>query len=457
MKNTAKQPPVAIVGGGLAGLSAARTLSQYGIPFVLFEAGPQLAGMASSFRDDEGYTYDFGAHFITNRLAAALGAGHLCRDVHHYGEIVWLDNGFHGYPFGLASIPRMAAGALTARMGAALSSNGHTVTARDWFRREYGVPLADEVAVPLVEAWSGQRGDVLSAAVGEKFPGSVAQVSAMRLAGRLTKRAVAVGYARDLPLSPHVWHVYPQGGVSSLIGAVAASLLDNIELESPVQAIYVRDGRAVGVRVRERDMEVAAVISTVPASFLPSLVQGSNALEPLSQLRFRPMVFVNLRLEGRGLLPDTVAWFPQERFPFFRLTEVPLSMPWLAPHGRTLITADIGCEKWDSIWNKDDDALGEQCIDAMTEVIPDARDRYRGCRVLRTPIAYPVYHLAYEDVRQGLTRSSGIDRLLSVGRNGEFAHILMEDVHQRAQARTRTLVSELVGIERNVDHATRAA
>ena len=43
---------------------------------------------------------------------------------------------------------------------------------------------------------------------------------------------------------------------------------------------------------------------------------------------------VNLRLEGRGLLPDVVMWTPESKFPFFRLTEVPLSMPWLAPEGK---------------------------------------------------------------------------------------------------------------------------
>ena len=38
-----------------------------------------LAGLARSERDDEGFTYDCGAHFITNRLAAALGVSSTCR------------------------------------------------------------------------------------------------------------------------------------------------------------------------------------------------------------------------------------------------------------------------------------------------------------------------------------------------------------------------------------------
>jgi protoporphyrinogen oxidase len=39
------------------------------VPFVLYEAGKKIAGLATSFKDAEGFSYDFGAHFITNRLA----------------------------------------------------------------------------------------------------------------------------------------------------------------------------------------------------------------------------------------------------------------------------------------------------------------------------------------------------------------------------------------------------
>ena len=50
---------------------------------------------------------------------------------------------------------------------------------------------------------------------------------------------------------------------------------------------------------------------------------------------------------------------------------------------------------------------------------------------MKTPVSYPVYRLDYEAERQIFAYSSGIDGLGSIGRNGEFAHILMEDVHCR--------------------------
>ena len=65
--------PVVILGAGLAGLTAANFLRQNNIPVLLFEAGNKIAGLAQSFHDKDGFTYDFGAHFITNRLAKAVG------------------------------------------------------------------------------------------------------------------------------------------------------------------------------------------------------------------------------------------------------------------------------------------------------------------------------------------------------------------------------------------------
>ncbi|MGB8698081.1 MAG: FAD-dependent oxidoreductase [Thermosynechococcaceae cyanobacterium] len=66
------QAPIAIIGAGIAGLTAAVALRRHNVPVVLYETGSKIAGLAQSFHDEDGFSYDFGPHFITNRLAAAL-------------------------------------------------------------------------------------------------------------------------------------------------------------------------------------------------------------------------------------------------------------------------------------------------------------------------------------------------------------------------------------------------
>jgi len=127
--------PVAIVGAGLAGLTAARELRSRGLRVVLYEASDRIAGFATTFRDSDGFSYDFGAHFITNRLASAVGVGDQCRDVRYYGEAVLLEGKTHSYPFGLIGVPRFAMSALRGRLGR-LGKNSEPPSVADALREQ---------------------------------------------------------------------------------------------------------------------------------------------------------------------------------------------------------------------------------------------------------------------------------------------------------------------------------
>ncbi|MFO0936799.1 MAG: FAD-dependent oxidoreductase [Gemmataceae bacterium] len=432
--------PVAVLGAGIAGLATASELKRRGVPVIVFEAAPQIAGLCQSFADDEGFTYDFGAHFVTNRLAKDLGIADQCRDVPRYGESVWLNGKVYSYPFGLLRVPRFAMGGMMARVP---FGRKPIESAADWFRSKYGRALADEVALPLLEAWSGLPADQLSSAVGESMPGSIFETLRLTLARRWTGKAIAIGYSRELPHGTDVWHVYPKGGLGLLCETLAKPLGQEIRTRCPAESIEVRDGQTIAVRAGGERHEVSAVVSTAPVNCLSRIVTGSDALAPMSKFKYRPMVFVNIRLEGRELLPDVVLWTPESKYPFFRLTEVPLAMPWLAPEGKTIITVDIGANIGDAIWTMDDEALGRMCIENLKAFIPDAATRYLGCRVLRTPCAYPVFAREYEADRQRFEQSTGIDGLYSVGRNGEFKHSFMEDVYVRS-VRTAVRIADRV-------------
>jgi protoporphyrinogen/coproporphyrinogen III oxidase len=438
---SSSQAPIAIIGAGIAGLTAAVALRRHNVPVVLYEAGQKIAGLAQSFNDEDGFSYDFGPHFITNRLASALGVGAKCRTVRHYGEAVWLQGRTYSYPFGLLQVPRFSLSGLISKLTLGNQQRANN-SAAEWFRASYGKALANEVAIPLLEAWSGADASQLSASVGNKLQNSIGYTFLLKAASYLTHRAVASGYSHEMPEHPNVWHVYPEGGTSTLCQRLADELEGVITLESPVESILVEQERVTAIQVKGKEKPVSAVISTAPCSVLARLVNGSDTLRPLAKFRYRPMVFINLRLNGRGYLPDTVLWTPEAAFPFFRLTETPLSMPWLAPAGKTIITVDIGCEVGDTIWTMGDEALGEFCRDALRPIIPAVQQQYLGCRVMRSPIAYPVFLNEYEEERLQLEKTTGIGGLYSIGRNGEFSHMLMEDVYWRTQRKMRDVQAD---------------
>ncbi|HEY4192538.1 MAG TPA: FAD-dependent oxidoreductase [Mesorhizobium sp.] len=442
------------MGAGIAGLTAATELKRRGLPVIVFEAGKGIGGLASSFKDKDGFAYDFGAHFVSNRLASLLGARNICRTVKHYGEAVHVDGRSYGYPFGLMSVPRFAAGALRERFG----ERPPMRTAGDWFRRKYGEALAREVAIPLTEAWSGADVDDLALTVGHKFGPRILKALYLGAAAKITRRAVCNGYSHEMPESSDVYHVYPEGGISKLLEPMAKQAADFIRLESPVEGILTDGDRVEAVRVDGREVPVSAVISTAPVNILPRIVKGTSALDRMAKFRYRPMIFVNLHFEGRGILPDTMLWVPDRSKCFFRMTETPISMPWLAPEGKTLITFDIGCEMSDAHWTMSDEDLAKLCLAGISDIFPKAGSSFiRAGGVVRTPVSYPVYLQEYEDIRRQFAASTGVDGLYSIGRNGEFAHILMEDVYWRTLRRCADVAAYVEGGRQRIDDSVELA
>lgn len=426
-------PPVVVLGGGIAGLLAAHELQRNGVAAEVYEAGPRIAGMAASHTDSDGFSYDVGAHFVTNRFMAALGMRVNCRTLPRYGEVVRLGPGkYPVYPIGLLRVPRFVRSAVWERIR---RPRRDLLVAADRFRHDYGRALADEIAAPLLAAWSGLPADQLSASVIDKIPTGLAQTVWLRAAQRFTKRAVMIGYCKEEPSATGIFHVYPEGGIAAICQHVADGLAQPVQVGQPAEKIYIDGDRVVGVRIAGRDLETHTVISTLPINRLPQLVEGSDRLDRFRRFQFRGLVLVNLKLDGRGLLPDVIVWTPQG-FPYFRVTEAPMAMPWIAPENKTMILCEFGAQPGDEVWALTDEEAVERCLSTLRPIIPDVHSRFLGASVLRQPLGYPVFALEYEPDRAALaTEGTGIAGLHSVGRNGEFDHILMEDTFWRLRRR----------------------
>jgi protoporphyrinogen oxidase len=435
------EKPVVILGAGLAGLTAATYLRRHGVNVRVFEASKNIAGLSRSELDPDGFTYDCGAHFINSRLAASLGISARCVPLPTYEEAVWFRGQRYTYPMGLLASPRYISSAVLGKLRGLTAPPGKNLA--EHFRLTVGSAMSDEIALPLVAAWSGKQGEELSPAVAEKFSTGLLRTLWLHFAGWASGKTVSSGYSQEVCESPHVYFVYPVGGIGAACEKLADEVRDAIQTESPVQSIEVEDDRVVGVTAKGEHYAASAVISTAPLPILAKLVHGTDCLSKLAEFTYRPMVFVNLKFEGGRAMRDVVTWTPEDRYPFFRTSDIGRALPWLVPEGKSLLTCDIGCQVGDNIWNSGEDLLAQRCLEGLDDIVPGLSKRFVGARLVRTPFAYPVYSLQYEALRRKMDFGTGVPGLWSVGRNGEFKHILMEDVYWRTRKKCCELLSYL--------------
>ena len=239
---------VLVIGGGIAGLAAARALARDGVPVTLADRAPVLGGKVATERID-GFTIEHGPDsFLATRpaavaLARELGLGDELvgtRDpravfIRHRGELIPMPEGLglvlptRALPFArtrLFSWPeklRMAKDVVWRRM---LTEDD--IAVGTFLRRRLGSPLVDRLAGPLVGGVYGTPIDELSLdAVVPQLRTAERDHRSLLLAGladgRRMRAAMAARPAGSK--SPGVF-VSMRGGMDVLTSGLGRSLVD---------------------------------------------------------------------------------------------------------------------------------------------------------------------------------------------------------------------------------------
>ncbi|MEO5896360.1 MAG: protoporphyrinogen oxidase [Vicinamibacterales bacterium] len=262
---------IAIVGGGISGLSAAYELTRRGIPFRLFEASDRLGGLIRTDRLD-GFTIEAGADSMLAQKRAAID---LCIELGLEAQLIStrmprtafvLRDGrlfplpspsMLGIPatwrgllqfdlLPLSARARLAMEPLVRRGAPTSESIGH------FYARRFGRATVDLIAQPLLGGI--HSGDVNTLSLHELMPRLVeaeASGSVLRWVRGVVRTSDSQGAFRSL-----------SGGMEELVNAIRMRLpAGSIELNAPVNGIEA------GWKVRLDTGEVAcsAVILAVPA------------------------------------------------------------------------------------------------------------------------------------------------------------------------------------------------
>jgi protoporphyrinogen oxidase len=327
-----------IVGAGPAGLGAARRLEEAGAEeWVLLEAAPHAGGLASSFTDARGFTWDIGGHvqfshyeYFDRAMLDCLGVeGWL----HHRREAwVWMRGRFIPYPF-QHNIRRLPAEDLERCLNG-LIDIAHSPRRRpenfgEWIDAAFGEGIAELFLRPYNSKVWAHPPEMLSAVwCGER-------VALTDLAS--VQHGVAAG-KDDSSWGPNRTFQFPKrGGTGAIWRACAARLPpDKLKFGTRINCLDL-DRRTVVTDTGER-FSYDALISTIPLRELIRL-SGQHQLSTLAE---RGLLYTTSHLVGLGLRgqpPPTLAgkcwmYFPEDDCPFYRVTVFSNYSPYHVPDSR---------------------------------------------------------------------------------------------------------------------------
>jgi oxygen-dependent protoporphyrinogen oxidase len=370
---------VAVVGGGLAGLAAARRLAARGdLEVVVWEAASRPGGVLATSRQ-AGFVREHAANGILTgppdggaALAEELGLAIVPASPAARRRWIFRRGALHAVPGELVQLVgwRAIASALGEPFRPARrDAEDESVAA--FARRRLGGEIAEALMAPLCTGVFA--GDAEQLSLRAAFP----RLAELEAEGGLFRasavRAVRALFADDR--KPRSRIAAPAGGMQALVDALAAEVGDRLVLDTPVVAIEV-DGRARAVRLADGRREACdAVVMAVPAPVAARLLSDASRdlAATLDRIPYAPVAVVHLGyrredivhpMDGFGFL---VA--PGEELRLLGAVFESVLWPDRAPAGHLLIRCMLGGARDPGALDLSDDRLIERAHQDLARVL----------------------------------------------------------------------------------------
>lgn len=399
---------VAVVGGGIGGLSTARALLAAGVDVEVFEASGRPGGVIETSRV-AGFSREHAANGALSGapdgaldLAAELGLEVEMASPAAKKRWIYADGRLQLLPTGPLALARSHLVSTAAKLRLLLEPIRPPLrgepTVAEFFRHRLGDEVHDRVVAPFVTGVFAGNTEELS--LEAAFP------KLSELAGRgglvrgLVARQLAARRAGKRRATPRLGA--PAGGMGRLIGALAAELDTRIRLESPVTAI-AGDGSGAELTLASgaRERFDCAVCATPATAAAPILGDADGELgEELSAIPSAPVAVVHLGfareqvghpLDGFGFL---VA--PGEALPILGIVFESSLWPDRAPPGAVLIRCMLGGARRPEIMAESDEALMRQATEAAAEALDIAGEPVHA-NLVRWPRAISQYVVGHRE------------------------------------------------------------
>jgi protoporphyrinogen oxidase len=431
-------PPVVVIGGGPAGLTAAYRLMQAGDAAVVVEQDSVVGGISRTVERD-GWRFDIGGHRFFTKVKPVEELWHEILPDEDFllrprMSRIYYRGKFYDYPIklgnalsnlGILEAFRCGLSFLWVRVRPPKDRStleGYIVSNYGWrlynhFFKTYNEKVWGVPASELSADWGAQRikGMSLWNAVWEPIRSS--------LTGRRRSTAKQVTSLIDE-------FQYPKYGPGMMWERCAERVVDmggRLRMETSAAAVQVEQGRAVAVTVEDsagtERIAASHVISSMPLTALARIVDPPvppDVLRAADDLHYRDFLTVALVVPEARSFPDNWIYIHAPDVRVGRIQNFGSWSPYLVKDGRSCLGLEYFVNEGDDLWSASDEelvALATKELEAIGLVdAPDVEAGY----VVRMPKAYPVYDDAYRDnvevIRTWFERHAS--NVHPVGRNG---------------------------------------
>jgi protoporphyrinogen oxidase len=314
-----------ILGAGPTGLGAAYRLDQIAFDdYMVLEARDGPGGLASSYRDPHGFTWDVGGHvqfshygYYDDVLERALGDAWLW---HERESWIWIRGRFVPYPFQLnlhrLDPPDRDAALQGLEQAASQSRDLSAVTFAEWILATFGRGLAELFMFPYNRKVWGYPLEHLSADwIGDR----VARPDLDRIRRTIAERR------DDVSWGPNNLFRFPLEGGTGAIWKAVVTLLPAEKLRFGHRVSRVRLSDRVLILEHGQTLRFDTLVSTLPLDILTTVVEGlsAQAVEAGCRLVHSSVHIIGVGLQGAQ--PDTLRkkcwmYFPESSSPYYRVT-----------------------------------------------------------------------------------------------------------------------------------------
>ena len=324
-------PRIVIIGAGPTGLGAGYRLNELGYDdWVILEADDAVGGLARSYTDDAGFTYDVGGHVMFShypyydRLVDKLMGDDFTQLERE--AWVWTEGRYIPYPFqnNIKDLePQTVMDCLMGLIEAQRERHGPPANFAEWVDNVFGVGIAKHFMLPYnFKVWATPAELMNHVWIGERV--SVVDVESVL-------RGVVFDEA-EVSWGPNNTFKYPlRGGTGSLYNGLLPFVVDHLELGSPVLAV---DAAERVVRTGDgRRWPYDVLLSTMPLNHLiEATEQAPDAVsKAAAKLRWSGSHIVGIGLDRPNQTTKNWVYYPEPDLPFYRVTYLSNYSPYMTP------------------------------------------------------------------------------------------------------------------------------